>query len=245
MQFVDFPIGKWGKNHGRAQRVKILGHIFSIKCGRICSKIHAVFSYEHISNQSTHPGAVFRAPHVAMCTRVPSPPPSHPPQSLPPPFPLQSSAPPPFPPPPTLLPPVSPLPSPRAMLCIHPRPGSRRPPLLARLARLGSRLGLALSSARLGLIVGTARTARHGSARLGTAGTAAAARMPEMPAWSALLGAAQLSSAQLGASAQPGGSSGSARSARLGRLRLTRFSARGGAPLVAATCVHSTGQVRR
>ena len=166
MQFVDFPIGKWGKkSRPRAAREKFWAAYFSIKFGRICSKIHAVFSYEHISNQSTHPGAVFRAPHVAMCTRVPSPPPSHPPQSLPPPFPLQSSAPPPFPPPPTLLPPVSPLPSPRAMLCIHPRPGSRRPPLLA---RLGSRLGSALGSARLGSI-GLVGTAWHGSARLGTA----------------------------------------------------------------------------
>ena len=51
-------------------------------------------------------------------------------------------------------------------LCIiHPRPGSRRPPLLA---RLGSRLGSALGSARLGSI-GLVGTAWHGSARLGTA----------------------------------------------------------------------------
>ena len=183
-----------------------------------------------------------------MCTRVPSPPPSHPPQSLPPPFPLQSSAPPPFPPPPTLLPPVSPLPSPRAMPVYSPT-ARLAAAAASRSARLSAWLGSRLGSARLNRLGrhGLARlsTARHGSARLGTAGTAAAARMPAMPSWSALLGAAQLSSAQLGSSAQPRGSSGSARSARLARLRLTRFSARGGALLVAATCVRSTGQARR
>ena len=134
-------------------------------------------------------------------------------------------------------------------LCIYSPTARLAAAAASRSARLSAWLGSRLGSARLNRLGrhGLARlsTARHGSARLGTAGTAAAARMPAMPSWSALLGAAQLSSAQLGSFAQPRGSSGSARSARLARLRLTRFSARGGALLVAATCVRSTGQARR
>ena len=171
------------KSRPRAAREK-----FSIKFGRICSKIHAVFSYEHISNQSTHPGAVFRAPHVAMCTRVPSPPPSHPPQSLPPPF----------PPPPTLLPPVSPLPSPRAMpvyLFTHgPARGGRR-------FSLGSALGLARLSARLGSaqLAWSARlgTAQHGSARLSTAQHGWNSRGCTHAGNAVLVGSARRSPAQL------------------------------------------------
>ena len=224
------------KSRPRAAREFFWATHFPIEFGRICSKIYAVFSYEHISNQSTHPGAVFRAHAAALSAALALAAVSAAALSA---AALSAAA-------------ISAA-TYLAAACVASAAASRRPQLLAqlgsaRLARLGSRLGSALGSARHGS-PGLDRHGSHSSARLSTAqhgsaraGTAAAARTPS---WSALLRTAQLSSAQLlSREVRADRLARLARSARLARLRLTRFLARR-CSTSPPPAVRSTGKARR